>query len=272
MTPLRALILGIVQGAAEFLPISSSGHLILVPRLFGWPEQPLAYDVALHIGTFLAIAIYFRRDWVQLIMETVRDFARYRLQFALWGPHGRLALLLLVGTVPAVLAGLVLSSVENRLRTPGIVAAMLILVGLLMAAVERWGPRPETSGLERLTVRRTLLIGLAQACSLVPGVSRSGATIVAGMAAGLSRTTAARFSFLLAMPVTLAAIVKEVPELRHAETAGISGIEIGIGIATSFTVGIAAIALLLRYLATRPLYIFTVYRIALALVVLAVLR
>lgn len=272
MTPLRALILGIIQGAAEFLPISSSGHLILIPRLFGWPEQPLAYDVALHIGTFLAIAIYFRRDWSQLIVESGRDFGRHRLRFAEWGPHGRLALLLVAGTVPAVLAGVALSSAEQRLRTPGVVAAMLILVGLLMAAVERWGPRPQASGLERLTLRRTLLIGVAQACSLVPGVSRSGATIVAGMATGLSRTTAARFSFLLAMPVTLAAIVKEVPELRHAGATGISGVEIGIGIVSSFAVGIAAIALLLRYLATRPLYVFTLYRIGLALVVLAVLR
>lgn len=272
MTPLHALILGIVQGLTEFLPISSSGHLLLVPEFFGWEEQPLAFDVALHLGTLTAILLYFHRDWWTLLHEGWRDFRLHGTRLRRWGPHGRLLLLIGAGTVPAVLAGLFLANLEERLRTPGVVAAMLVLVGAYMAAAERWAPRPDAAGMEHLTLVRVLIVGLAQACALVPGVSRSGSTIATGMFTGLSRPVAARFSFLLATPVTMAAAVKELPELRHAAEQGISGFEIGIGIAASLIVGLAAIAFLLRYLATRPLYLFVWYRLALAAVVLIWLR
>ena len=264
MTLLQALVLGIVQGLTEFLPISSSGHLVLLPHLFDWEEQPLAFDVALHIGTLLAIVLYFQRDWWVLIRETAADVRRAGGRVRRWGPHGQLLLLIGAGSVPAVIVGLLLADAEGRLRTPGVVAAMLALGGGFMAAAERWAPRPEASGLERLTPVRAVLIGVAQACALVPGVSRSGATIAAGMFAGFGRATAARFSFLLATPITLAAAVKEVPELRHAADQGISGLEIGAGIAASLAVGLCAIAFLLRYLAARPLYLFVWYRVALA--------
>jgi undecaprenyl-diphosphatase len=140
-----------------------------------------------------------------------------------------------------------------------------------MAAAERWAHRPEHSGLEGVTPLKSLGIGVAQACALVPGVSRSGITITAGMFAGLSRASAARFSFLLAIPITLGAALKELPELRHAGEQGISALELGIGIGASMVVGVAAIAFLLRYLASRSLYPFVVYRVIVAVLVLVLL-
>jgi undecaprenyl-diphosphatase len=271
MTIWQALILGIVQGITEFFPISSSGHLLLVPELFGWPEQPLAFDVALHAGTALAILAYFHRDWWILIRETLCDLRRHHARVARWGPYGHLMLLLAAGTVPAVIVGLGIGGLEEQLRTPAVVATMLVLVGGYMAAAERWAAPNKEPGLERLTLLGAMVVGLAQAFALVPGVSRSGSTIATGMFIGLDRSTAARFSFLLATPVTVAALVKELPNLRGAAEQGITGLEIGVGIVTSLVVGLAAIRFLLRYLTVGRLYPFVVYRVALAAVVLVVL-
>lgn len=273
MTPLQALILGIVQGLTEFLPISSSGHLLLVPHFFGWPEQPLAFDVALHTGTLLAVVIYFHRDWTRLLLATARDLRCHGPTVRRWGPPARLTLLIGLGTVPAVVVGLLVSGIEDRLRAPGVVAATLVLGSAYMAAAEWWSARRggRDCTMAAMTPDRALLVGVAQAAALVPGVSRSGSTIATGMFAGLGRASAARFSFLLATPITLAAAVKEAPSLRDAAAQGISGVEIGIGILASFAVGVVAIAFLLRYLAARPLYVFVWYRLALAAVVIAVL-
>jgi undecaprenyl-diphosphatase len=270
MTIWQALILGIVQGITEFFPISSSGHLLLIPELFGWQEQPLAFDVALHAGTAIAILAYFHRDWWDLIRESFCDFRQHRLRIKEWGPYGHLMLLLTAGTVPAVIVGLSISNLEERLRTPGVVATMLILVGLYMAAAERWSRPNSEAGVERLTLVGSIIVGIAQACALIPGVSRSGSTIATGMFIGLDRSTAARFSFLLATPVTVAALAKELPNLRGAAEQGISGMEIAVGIVTSLVVGLAAIRFLLRYLTVGSLYPFVIYRIALAIVVLLV--
>ena len=267
----QAIILGIVQGLTEFLPVSSSGHLLLIPELLGWSEQPLAFDVALHVGTTLAVVAYFWHDWWVLIRESLADLRSHGARVVRWGPYGRLALLIGLGTIPAVIAGLLLSDLESRLRTPGVVAATLVLVGGYMAAAERWSRRRAAPELERLTWAGTLLVGIAQACALIPGVSRSGSTIATGMFCGLGRAVAARFSFLMATPVTVAAMVKELPDLRHAGEQGITRGEIGAGIIASLVVGVVAIRFLLRYLAARSLYPFVLYRIGLALVVLVVL-
>jgi undecaprenyl-diphosphatase len=267
----QAIVLGMVQGLTEFLPISSSGHLLLVPELLGWQEQPLSFDVALHIGTSLAIVAYFWHDWWTLIRSSLGDLRCHGLRLIRWGPYGRLTLLIGVGTVPAVIAGLLLADLESTLRTPGVVATMLIIVGGYMAAAERWAPRHADSRLERITWVGALLVGVAQACALVPGVSRSGSTIATGMFTGLGRATAARFSFLMATPVTVAAMVKELPQLRDAADQGISRGDIAAGIIASLVVGVLAIRFLLRYLATRTLYPFAIYRVAVALLVLGVL-
>jgi len=271
MTVWQALILGIVQGITEFFPISSSGHLLLVPELFGWEEQPLAFDVALHAGTAAAILAYFHRDWWTLIRESWCDLRRHGARIGEWGPYGHLMLLLAVGTVPAVIVGLGIADLEEQLRTPAVVATMLILVGGYMAAAERWASKNREPGLERLRWPGAILVGVAQACALVPGVSRSGSTIATGMFIGLDRSTAARFSFLLATPVTVAALAKELPNLQGATQQGISGLEIAVGIITSLVVGLAAIRFLLRYLSVGSLYPFVLYRLVLAAIVLVVL-
>lgn len=271
MTIWQALILGIVQGITEFFPISSSGHLLLVSEILGWQEQPLAFDVALHAGTAAAILMFFHRDWWFLFRESSCDIRQYGARITQWGPYGRLMLLLAAGTVPAVVVGLSIADLEERLRSPGVVAAMLILVGLYMAAAERWSRPNKEHGLERLTLPGSLVVGLAQAYALIPGVSRSGSTIATGMFVGLDRPTAARFSFLLATPVIIAALVKELPNLQGAAEQGISTAAIVVGIVTSFVVGLAAIRFLLRYLTNGSLYPFVIYRIALAVVVLLVL-
>jgi undecaprenyl-diphosphatase len=271
MTLLQALILGIIQGITEFLPISSSGHLLLVPELAGWQQQPLAFDVALHVGTTLAVVAYFWRDWWLLIRETLSDLRVHGLRIRRWGPYGHLMLLLALGTIPAVIVGLGVSDLEDRLRTPAVVVTMLVVIGLYMAAAERWVSRRTDPGLERLTWVGVLCVGVAQASALVPGVSRSGVTISTGMFAGLERAAAARFSFLLAMPVTVAAMIRELPGLRYAGEQGITRLEIGAGIIASLVVGVLAIRFLLRYLSFGSLYPFVIYRIALAIVVAAVL-
>ncbi len=241
-----------------------------MPELFGWQEQPLAFDVALHIGTTLAVVAYFYHDWWILIRASASDLRRWGPRVQRWGPYSHLALLIAAGTVPAVVAGALLAGVEERLRTAGVVAAMLVLVGAYMAAAERWAAGAKEPGVERLTWTGALVIGVAQTCALVPGVSRSGATIATGMFTGLSRAAAARFSFLMATPVTVAAMVLELPGLRHAEAQGITRLEIAAGILASLVVGVGAIRFLLRYLGGRSLYPFVLYRLALAVVVVFV--
>lgn len=270
MTVLHAIVLGLVQGLTEFLPVSSSGHLVLVPRMLDWQPHPLSFDVALHAGTMLALLLYFGRDIGRLARHGVADALRHRHRTGRWSPYGRLALLIALGSVPAVLVGGLLGDwIETNVRDAWSVAALLVLFGLVMLAAERWAEA--ASGLERLDARRALLVGCAQALALAPGVSRSGATISAGMFAGLSRATAARFSFLLAAPVVAAATVKELPNLRHASAEGVSGAALAAGVLVSFAVGLLAVHALLRYASARTLRLFVWYRLAFAALALLVL-
>lgn len=263
MTVLHAIVLALVQGLTEFLPVSSSGHLVLVPRLLGWNEQPLAFDVALHVGTTGAVLLYFHRDFIRLIRCSVGDALTHGVQLSRWSAYGRLALLIILGCVPAVFVGGLFSGwIEQHARATPVVATLLIAFGLVMLAAERWSN--ETSGLEKLDRRRVLAIGMAQALALFPGVSRSGITIATGMFCGLSRATAARFSFLLAAPVIVAAGVKELPEIRHAADQGVGVDALLAGMAVAFISGFLAIHLLLKYVASRPLHIFVWYRIGFA--------
>lgn len=270
MTVLHAIVLGLVQGLTEFLPISSSGHLIVVPRMLGWDEQPLSFDVALHLGTTLAVLLYFRRDVIQLVRRGLADAVAHRQRVRCWSPLGRLGLLIVLGCIPAVIVGGLFNNwIEAHARAPWLVASLLVLFGLVMLAAERWLDGSRT--IERLDAPRTLLIGCAQALALLPGVSRSGATISAGMFAGLSRETAARFSFLLAAPVIVAAGVKELPDIRHAADQGVSHAALAAGFAVSFIVGLATVHALLRFVARHPLNLFVWYRFAFAALVLIVL-
>lgn len=267
-TVLQALIMGIVQGLTEFLPISSSGHLIIVPYLLGWDDEfitSLAFSVMLHIGTLAALLAYFRADWVRIVPA---GFATIRDRSFAGDPDRRLAWLLVATTIPAAVVGLVFSDViETAIREPGLVALTLVLGGAIMWAADRVGRMDRR--VEDVTFPIAIAIGAAQALALIPGISRSGISISAGRFAGLDRDAAARFSFLMATPITIGAIVFEIRRLVTGE----AGVEVDllplvVGLASSFVAGVFAISVLLRYLRTHSLTVFVVYRFILAGLVL----
>jgi undecaprenyl-diphosphatase len=267
-TYIQALVMGVVQGLTEFLPVSSSGHLIIVPTLLGWHDAfitSLAFSVMLHIGTLAALLIYFRADWLRLVpagLATIRDRSFEG------DPDRRLAWLLAVATIPALVIGVLLNdAIESRFREVGLVALMLVVGGAILWLAERTGSRRLLA--IDLTFPRALAIGLAQSVALIPGISRSGISIAAGLFTGLNRESAARFSFLMATPVTAAAAAYELLKLVKGEV-GVD-VQVGpllVGLAASFIFGILAIAVLLRFLRTRSTDIFVAYRVVIAIVVL----
>jgi undecaprenyl-diphosphatase len=266
---LQAAIMGIVQGLTEFLPISSSGHLILVPYLLGWDDrfiESLAFSVVLHAGTLAALLVYFRADWLRLVPAF---FAGLRDRSFRDDPDRRLAWLLILSTVPAALVAFLLNDVvEGVVRQPGLVAVMLVVGAGILWLADTWGPRTHT--IDRLTSRGAVGIGLAQALALVPGVSRSGISMSAALFAGLDRADAARYSFLMATPITAMAIAYEGLKILRGEVGGAEPAALAVGVLASFVSGILAISVLLRYLRTRSFSIFVAYRLALAAVVLLV--
>ncbi len=240
-----AFLLGILQGATEFLPVSSSGHLVLVPWLFGWPAPGLAFDVVVHWGTALAVVVYFWRDWVTIVKE-----ARFFPQ--------NLASLILLGTLPAALIGYLLEDFfEGMFARPVAAAGFLLVTAALLATTEWLGCRERD--LDKLTWLDALTIGLAQALAILPGISRSGATIAAGLARGLRREPAARFSFLLATPIILGAGLLKVMDLAQAGDLAEQAPMLVVGFVTAGVVGFGCIHFLLRYLQRHRLYPFAVY-------------
>jgi undecaprenyl-diphosphatase len=263
-----ALIMGVVQGLTEFLPISSSGHLIIVPFLLGITDPfilSLEFSVMLHIGTLLALLIFFWRDWVRLVPAF---FATIRDRSIEADPDRRLALLLAIATVPALVAGLLFHDLENIIRDVGLVAVMLVVGGVVLWIADHVGSRTKLA--LDLPASHAFLIGAAQALALIPGISRSGISISAGLFAGLRREEAARFSFLMATPVTAAAAAYEVYQAIRGEGPPVEIAPLAVGLAASFGFGILAISFLLRYLRTHSANIFVAYRLILAAVVLVV--
>ncbi len=268
MTILQAIVLGALQGATEFLPISSSAHLILAPWLFGWPDQGLTFDVVLHAGTLVAILSFFWREWLEMITGLVRftHSAGGRDRSS-----SRLLFLLICGTVPAGVAGFLAEhAVETRLRHPLILSFTLISVALLLWLAERLA-RKERS-LEALSLTDTLTVGAAQALALVPGTSRSGITIAAGLFRGLTREAAARFSFLLSAPIIAGAVLKKILELRHSGISVAERLPLLFGFLASVIVGYLTIKYLLRYLQNNTLNVFIYYRIFLGIIILLLIR
>lgn len=266
-TVLQALVMGIVQGLTEFLPVSSSGHLVIVPALLGWDDPfitSLPFSAMLHLATLGALVAYFRRDWARLIPA---GLAAARDRSLRDDPDRRLAWLVAAATLPALVTGFVLNDlVENRFRQVGLVALMLVVGGAILWLAERNGRRDRT--VDGLTFPRAIGIGGAQALALVPGISRSGMSIAAGLFAGLEREAAARFAFLMAMPITAAAGVYETLSVVRGD----AGLEIPVaallvGMIAALLSGLLAIAVLLRFLRTRSTDVFVVYRVLLALVV-----
>ncbi|HZW58932.1 MAG TPA: undecaprenyl-diphosphate phosphatase [Woeseiaceae bacterium] len=261
---MHIIVLAVVQGLTEFLPISSSGHLILVPSFFGWADQGLIFDVAVHFGTLGAVCVYFRRDIAGLLYG-----ARRVLGGDVSSPRARLALALLIGTLPAAVAGLLFAGwIEENLRQPEVVVLTLSSFGILMALADRLGRR--TRAMADVTLKDALLIGMAQALALVPGTSRSGVTITAAMALGLERHDAARFSFLLSAPVILLACGYKVLSLVLAGAA-VAWNELAIGALVSGIVAYLSIEFFMRFVNAIGLLPFALYRLALAAVILVVL-
>ena len=265
LDPIQAMVLGLVQALTEFLPVSSSGHLILVRALFGWAEYGLAFDVALHVGTTVALLAYFWRDWARLAMAFFRGLAASE---ARGSADWKLLWLLVLGSVPAGVAGVLFEDeVESLLRSPLQIAVLLILFGLFLFVAERLSKRDR--GLPGLTWKDALAIGAAQALALAPGVSRSGVTLTVALLLGFRRPDGARFSFLLGTPLVLAAgLFESLKVLRQGLPPG-EALAFVVGAATSAAVGVVVIWGLLAYLQRHSAHVFVAYRLILGILLLA---
>jgi len=285
-TILRAIVLGILQGVTEFVPISSSAHLIIAPWLFQWNEPALislSFDVALHMGTLVAVLWFFASDWSRLIRAGIRSVAERKIGA---DPDRRLAWLLVVGSIPGAIVGVLAESrIEELFHRPNqpiepaamiVMAGVIALMGALLFLADHLARH--LRGMSNLTLRDSLLVGLAQASAIFPGVSRSGATITAGLALGLKRDTAAKFSFLLSAPIVAGAGLKSlydvVKDWQAGTMTGFDLILFAVGFAAATLSGYLCIKYLLRFLQRHSTDVFVAYRwgLALLIVVAAVVR
>ena len=262
----QVVVLAIIQGITEFLPISSTAHLALAPWLLGWSDPGLTFDIALHLGTLIAVVGYFFRTWVQLVahgfgIDYGNDPLLKQNRALLW--------LLAIATIPVGVCGYVFGKqAETTWRSPFVIGTMLIVVGVLMWVSERVGTRAKN--MSQVTLADSLVIGAAQALAIVPGTSRSGITITAGLFRNLDRVTAARFSFLLATPAIAGAAAKAVHDLiKHGGLPADVHAAFVLGIVLSGVTGLAVIAFILRFLQRHGLYFFIYYRIVFGIIVIA---
>jgi undecaprenyl-diphosphatase len=263
LTVFQAFVLGALQGLTEFLPVSSSAHLSLTPWIMGWQPAGLGFDLALHVGTLFALVWYFRHEWRALFLGGI-TLVRHRRPV---DDASRRTWFIIIATIPAALAGVLLEEyAETIFRAPIITAIALIVMGAVLWLVD--AKVPQSRERSSMTWRDALLVGCAQCLALVPGVSRSGSTITAGRALGFDRSTAAVFSFLMSMPIVLAAAILKVPDAIRE-----SGITLPllVGVATAFLSSWLAIAVLLRYVSRRGYGIFAVYRFALGAVIIGLI-
>ncbi|MEJ2172854.1 undecaprenyl-diphosphate phosphatase [Gammaproteobacteria bacterium] len=264
MTGLQIVVLAIVQGLTEFLPISSSGHLVLVPKIFGWTDQGLAFDVAVHFGSLAAVLLFFRQDIAALLRGGVQV-----LGAKVETIEARMAFGIALGTIPAAIAGLLLAGwIENNLRSPAVIVVTLSAYAVLMLLADRYGKRSRS--ITDVTIKDAVMIGVAQALALIPGTSRSGVTITAAMALGFERQDAARFSFLLAVPVILLASVYELGGLMLSEGPVAWG-ELALAAVISSIVAYLSIDFFMRFVSRIGLLPFAIYRLLLAGAILYVL-
>lgn len=264
MTLIQVVILAIVQGLTEFLPVSSSGHLVLVPYLFAWADQGLAFDVAVHFGSLAAVCIYFRKDMASILAGGMR-----LLGDNITTPESRLAQAIALGTVPAALAGLLFASwIEANLRDPLVIVYTLSGFGILMAIADRVGRRERN--ISGVGFRDAVIIGFAQALSLVPGTSRSGVTITAARFLGFGRQDAARFSFLLSAPVIFLAAMYKLIALILGDAAVAWG-QLGLGALLACVIAYLSIEFFMRFVTRIGLAPFAIYRLILAAFILYVL-
>jgi undecaprenyl-diphosphatase len=261
----EAIILGIVQGLTEFLPVSSSAHLLILSQIFGWDDPGAAFTAVTQIGTEIAVIIYFRREIGEILRAWARSITNADARHE---PAARMGWLVLLGTIPiAVLGVLFKDQIETIARNLWLVAAMLIIFGLILGVADALGARVKDE--REITVRDGILFGLAQALALIPGVSRSGATISAGLGMGYTRGAAARYAFLLAVPAVLASGLFEARKIGD-ETNVAWGPTI-LATIIAFSVGFAVIAWLMKWLTTKSYLPFVIYRIGLGLLVMILL-
>ena len=262
----QAIVLAIVQGLTEFLPISSTAHLALFPWLLGWKDPGLTFDVALHAGTLFAVLVYFRREWISMFRALLGRNDPVGPEVT--AQNRRLFWYVFLGTIPAGLAGFMFEdAAESTLRHPLLIGAALVLIGLVMWAGDRL--RTHRNDMAHVGLVDALIIGVAQACAVIPGVSRSGATMTAGLFRGLTRDVAARFSFLLSTPIIGGAALKKAWEIHHEGIPSEIVLPFVVGIVVAAIVGYLAIAGLIRYLERRTFGVFVIYRIGLGMLVLA---
>lgn len=262
----ESIILGITQGLTEFLPVSSTAHLVILPELFKWNSpllNTLTFDVALHLGTLLAVVAYFFRDTVDLVTGFVSGVARRDFNDS---GKRRLSLLVVLGTIPAGILGVLLEKwVETKFRTPAILAGSLVVVGVLMFYSEKISKRIRK--VEKMTLKEALILGFAQALALVPGTSRSGITISSGLLLGFEREEAARFSFLLSIPVIAGAALLKLRVFVHGIPAG-DLVPLVFGTVASAIFGFLSIKYFMKYLQRHTMGVFVVYRFLFAAIII----
>jgi undecaprenyl-diphosphatase len=267
MTIIQAIILGIIQGLTEFIPVSSSAHLVITQSIFGWkiPEQEaFIFDVLVHLGTLVAVVLYFRKELWQIIREVISGIIRKRPFDA---SMSRLGWIILLATIPAVIAGLLFQSQVERAFSSALFAGIfLLLTALLLFLAEIIGNRNKK--LDEITWKDGLVIGLFQSISLFPGISRSGSAITGGMVRNLDRPSSARFSILLSIPAILGAVVLTGMNLIQSSTFKIDPLAYISGFVVSALVGYLSIRWLLSYLSKRPLYIFSAYCLVVSLIII----
>jgi undecaprenyl-diphosphatase len=272
----QAIVLAIVQGLTEFLPVSSTAHLWIVPWILKWNDPGLTFDVALHAGTLVAVLLYFWRYWLEMIKMLLgiggaagSGASAKAGSATLLGENRQLFWFLVIATIPGGIAGWLFErAADEQLRSPFVIGSALIIVGLVMWAGERVGNRAHDLG--QVSLSDSILVGVAQAFAVIPGVSRSGSTMAAGLFRAMNRETAARFSFLLSTPLIAGACLKKGMEIHHSGIAADMRMPFLFGIIVSAVVGYAVIAVLIRYLERRTFTVFVVYRVILGVVLLAV--
>ena len=268
MTIIEAIVLGLVQGLTEFIPISSTAHLLIVPSILGWGDPGAAVSAVIQFGTLLAAIIYFFRDIVRLIAGFVRGLITRR---PLADVDSREAWLVVIGTIPIVVLGLLFKKhIESTFRGLWIVTTMVIVVAILMQIAEAYAKRRQLRQFDDMTVMDAIVIGLGQCLALIPGSSRSGSTIMPAIFRGIDRPTAARYSFLLSIPAVGGAGVLELFKERHA-LATLGWTPIAVAIVVAFISGYASIWFLIRYLRTHTTHVFIYYRYALGIAMIAML-
>ncbi len=266
MTFFQSVILGIVQGLTEFIPVSSSGHLIIFPELFGWEQGGLAFDTTLHLGTLAALLVYFYKDLRSMALSVINDMGKPALRFTPYSPESKLVVWLLTATIPAGIAAFLFGDyLESTFRSTLSVSIFLLLGSILMFFADRFGKDEDRSQpVPTVGFKKVIIAGFFQSLALFPGVSRSGSTISGGLLSGLNRTQAARISFLLSIPIIAAAGIFQLPDALAEYSGAGAGILIS-GFLTSALSGYLAVSFLMKYLNSHGLRSFIIYRVALSI-------